>query len=128
MDIGPPTFFQHVLADFISQGHFSRHIRRMRLLYGERRRVLIDCIFEQLGSAAEVTGGEAGMHLSVTLNGIDDCEIAQRAARQNLWLVPLSTSYLGKATRQGFILGFGSTAVEELPNAVRKLRNVLTSR
>jgi hypothetical protein len=42
--------------------------------------------------------------------------------------VPLSTSYLGKATRQGFILGFGSTAVEEMPNAVRKLRTMLTSR
>jgi GntR family transcriptional regulator / MocR family aminotransferase len=128
MDIGPPTFFQHVLADFISQGHFSRHIRRMRLLYGERRSVLIDCIFKDLGSAVEVTGGEAGMHVSVTLHGINDCEIAERAARQNLWLVPLSTSYLGKATRQGFILGFGSTAVEEMPNAVRKLRTVLTSR
>lgn len=128
MDIGPPTFFQHVLADFIIQGHFSRHIRRMRLLYGERRSALIDCIFKDLGSAAEVTGGEAGMHVSVTLNGINDCEIAERAARQNVWLVPLSTSYLGKATRQGFILGFGSTAVEEMPNAVRKLRTVLTSR
>jgi GntR family transcriptional regulator / MocR family aminotransferase len=127
MDIGPPIFFQHVLADFINEGHFSRHIRRMRLLYGERRSVLIDCIRKDLGSA-DVTGGEAGMHLAITLNGINDCEIAKRAARQNLWLVPLSTSYLGKATRQGFILGFGSTAVEEMPNAVRKLRNMLTSR
>lgn len=128
MDIGPPTFFQHVLADFISEGHFSRHIRRMRLLYGERRSALIDCIRKDLGFAADVTGGEAGMHLAITLNGINDCEIAKRAARQNLWLVPLSTSYLGKATRQGFILGFGSTAVEEMPNAVRKLRTLLTSR
>ena len=128
MDIGPPTFFQHVLADFITQGHFSRHIRRMRLLYGERRRVLIDCIRKDLGSAADVTGGEAGMHLAITLNGINDREIAKRAALQNLWLLPLSTSYLDKATRQGFILGFGSTAVEEIPDAIRKLRTMLTSR
>jgi GntR family transcriptional regulator/MocR family aminotransferase len=127
MDIGPPRFFQSVLADFISEGHFSRHIRRMRLLYSERRRVLIDCIRKELGFAADVTGGEAGMHLSVTLKGIRDCEVAERASRQNLWLVPLSTSYIGKASRQGFILGFGSTAVEEIPNAVRKLRALLTS-
>jgi GntR family transcriptional regulator/MocR family aminotransferase len=127
MDIGPPAFFQSVLADFISEGHFSRHIRRMRLLYQERRSVLIDCIRKDLGFEADITGGEAGMHLAVTLKGIRDCEIAERASRQNLWLVPLSTSYLGEASRQGFILGFGSTAVEEIPNAVRKLRTILTS-
>ena len=127
MDIGPPAFFQAVLADFISEGHFSRHIRRTRLLYQERRSVLIDCIRKELGFAAEVTGGEAGMHLSVTLKHIRDCEIAERASRQNLWLVPLSTSYLGEASRQGFILGFGSTEVEGIPNAVRKLRTLLTS-
>jgi GntR family transcriptional regulator/MocR family aminotransferase len=127
MDIGPPTFFQSVLADFISEGHFSRHIRRMRLLYKERRSVLIDCIREEFGFAADVTGGEAGMHLSITLKGIRDSEIAERASRQNLWLVPLSTSYLGEPSRHGFILGFGSTAVEEIPNAVRKLRTLLTS-
>ncbi|MFZ0276753.1 MAG: PLP-dependent aminotransferase family protein [Candidatus Sulfotelmatobacter sp.] len=128
MDIGPPSFYQAVLADFISTGHFSRHIRRMRLLYSERRRVLIDSIRKDLGFAADVTGGEAGMHLSVTLKGINDCEVAERASSRNLWLVPLSTSYLGKASRQGFILGFGSTEVADIPNAVRKLRTVLSSK
>ena len=49
------------------------------------------------------------MHLAVTLKGMRDCEIAERPSRQNLWLVPLSTSHLGEASRQGFILGFGST-------------------
>jgi GntR family transcriptional regulator / MocR family aminotransferase len=127
MDIGPPYFLQAVLADFIREGHFSRHIRRMRLLYSERRRILIDCIREELGFAADVTGGEAGMHLSVTLKGIRDCEVAERASRQNLWLVPLSTSYIGKPSRHGFILGFGSTEVENIPNAVRKLRTILAS-
>jgi len=41
--------------------------------------------------------------------------------------VPLSTSYIGKASRHGFILGFGSTEVENIPNAVRKLRTILSS-
>jgi GntR family transcriptional regulator/MocR family aminotransferase len=40
IDISPPTFFQAVLADFIREGHFSRHIRRMRLLYRDRRSAL----------------------------------------------------------------------------------------
>jgi DNA-binding transcriptional MocR family regulator len=55
-----------------------------------------------------------------------DQEIAVRAARQSLWLWPLSPSYLGKVSRQGFILGFGSSKAAEMPQAARRLRSVLT--
>jgi GntR family transcriptional regulator / MocR family aminotransferase len=127
MDISPAGFHQAVLADFIREGHFSRHIRRMRLLYAERRSVLIENIREQLGSAAEVIGGQAGMHLSLTVDGIDDREVTKRAAERRLWLVPLSSSYLRKPARQGFILGFGSTTVEQIPDAVAKLSALVKS-
>jgi len=125
MDLGSAASYQSVLADFIREGHFSRHIRRMRLLYGERRIALIESIRKHLGRGAVVTGAHAGMHLAMTLNGIEDREIANRAARQNLWLMPLSPFYAGDAPRQGFVLGFGSTAVEEIPNAVLKLRTMM---
>ena len=125
MDIGPPHFFQAVLADFIREGHFSRHIRRMRLLYGERRSALMESIREEFGKAADITGGHAGMHLAVTLKGVGDIDIAARAAKDNLWLLPLSSSYLGKPLRHGFILGFGSTRTEEMRHAVRKLRKLM---
>lgn len=124
MDIGPPTFCQAVLADFIREGHFSRHIRRMRLLYRERRNALLESLHTAFGPV-EVTGEQAGMHLCVILKGICDGEVARRAARANLWLVPLSSSYAGKASQQGFILGFGSTKAEEMSSAVRKLRAAL---
>ena len=125
MDLGPPTFYQEVLADFIGEGHFARHIRRMRVLYGERRRVLVDSINKELGSRVTVLGDEAGMHLAVMLsNQSRDTEIAERAARQNLRIWPLSPCYLAEA-RPGFILGFGSASVEEIPAAVRKLRKLL---
>lgn len=128
MDISPATFHQAVLADFIREGDFSRHIRRMRLLYAERRSALIENIRNELGSLAEIAGAQAGMHLCVMLKGISDREMAARAARQNLCLVPLSPFYAGNAPQQGFILGFGSTSVEEIPDAVRKLRFVLDSK
>jgi len=127
MDISPPGFHQEVLAEFIREGHFSRHIRRMRLLYGERRSVLIENIRNQLGTGADILGGHAGMHVSVTMTGIHDREIAERAAQQRLWLVPLSSCYLRKPARQGFILGFGSTEVVQIPGAVRKLHTLLNS-
>jgi GntR family transcriptional regulator / MocR family aminotransferase len=77
----------------------------------------------------EVLGSEAGMHLAVTLqNGGRDVEIAERAARHNLWIWPLSLSYLGEVSRPGFILGFGSTAAADIPRAVRKLRNLLAAK
>jgi GntR family transcriptional regulator/MocR family aminotransferase len=129
MDIGPPSFYQEVLADFISEGHFARHIRRMRVLYRERRSALVDSINKELGSTVEVIGSEAGMHLTVTLpRRSRDLEIAERAARQNLWLWPLSPFYLSEVSRPGFILGFGGASVAEIPRAVRKLRNLLTAR
>jgi GntR family transcriptional regulator / MocR family aminotransferase len=128
IDISPPTFHQMVLADFIREGHFSRHIRRMRLIYGERRSALIWCIREQLGSAPEVTGGQTGMHLSVLFNGISDRAIAARASRQHLSLTPLSPFFAGNTARQGFVLGFGSTSAQQMPAAVLKLRMLLESK
>jgi GntR family transcriptional regulator / MocR family aminotransferase len=123
MDLGPPNLYQDVLADFIRQGHFARHIRRMRVLYGKRRRVLVESLSRELGPVVNVLGSEAGMHLTIALqNNARDLEIAERAAQQKLWTWPLSISYLNKPSRQGFVLGFGSTPVEEIPRAVRKLR------
>jgi GntR family transcriptional regulator / MocR family aminotransferase len=128
MDLGPPTFYQDVLADFIREGHFARHIRRMRVLYGERAKVLLESIGRDLGTAVEVFGGDAGMHLAVMLKKAGrDLEISERAARQNLYLWPLSPSYLGNVQRNGFILGFGSTAVEEIPRSVRKISSLLST-
>ena len=128
MDIGPPEFFQHVIADFMGEGHFARHLRRMRVLYREQRTALVSCIGEELGSTVEVLGSEAGMHLPVAMTRrISDLEVAERAARHNLWLWPLSPYYASKASRSGFVLGFGAARVEEIPPAVQLLRKLLTS-
>lgn len=126
MDIFPPYLFQEVLTDFMSLGHFARHIRRMRNLYGERRAVLTESLRSEFGNLLEVHGAEAGMHLAVTLpEGWRDREIAAAAARERLWLWPLSPSYMGERPRPGLVLGFGSVAAKEVPRAVRKLRSVL---
>ena len=123
MDIFPPYLHQEAITDFMREGHFARHIRRMRLLYSERRTALVESIREQFGSRLEIHGSQAGMHLAVTLpNGLSDREIATRAARKGLWLWPLSPSYLSQAPRQGFVLGFGNTAVEDMSQAVAQMR------
>ena len=129
MDLCPPAFSQGVLADFIGEGHFARHIRRMKILYRERRNVLVASIDRELGSMVEVLGSEAGMHLTVALpKGVRDVEIARKAALQNVWMWPLSPSYMGEGSRPGLILGFGSAGASDIPRAFRKLRNVLIAK
>jgi len=126
LDMAPPRFLQLVLADFIREGHFSRHIRRMRALYCQRRDALVNALREQFGAQLEPQGLGAGLHLVVTLPpGYNDRQISQRAHEENLWLTALSITYRSEKSRQGFILGFGTTPETEAPAAVRKLKNLL---
>jgi GntR family transcriptional regulator / MocR family aminotransferase len=128
-DIAPPNFFQSVVADFIREGHFSRHIRRMRLLYRDRRSALLNGLRAQLDIPIDVTGEQAGLHLSIKLpRDFCDHEISERASRQRIWLAPLSSYYRKRPSQQGFILGFSNTPAEDMPRAVRKLRDVIHPR
>jgi len=126
MDIFPPTLFQAALTDFINEGHFARHLRRTRQLYRERRSVLVDAIRSELGARVQVMGDQAGMHLVAALSHKSrDREIAIRAAREGLWVMPLSSCYLGEPSRRGLVLGYGGTDAAEISAAVRRLRAVL---
>jgi GntR family transcriptional regulator/MocR family aminotransferase len=122
MDLGSAHTTQAVMADFIRDGHFARHIRRMRPIYANRRRLLVAEIERELGDVATIAGDEAGMHLTIFLSGVtSDVDIAERAAEVSLRLSPLSTAYTGDAPRQGLILGFGNTREAQIAPAVRQL-------
>lgn len=127
-DIGPSHLGQEALADFIHEGHFARHARHMRRLYRERREALTRALRGPLAAGWEIPGAATGMHLALTAPaGLDDQAAAVRAARQGLWLWPLSPAYAGSQPRPGFILGFGSTAAEAMPAAVERMGTALTS-
>lgn len=128
MDIYPSYLYQAVLSDFIRQGHFARHIRRTRLIYGDRRSKLVDALRKQLGPGLPILGAEAGMHLVVKLpKQYRDTELARRAPGEKLWLWPLSPCYSSGDFRQGLILGFGSTTESAIPGAVRRLAALLNA-
>jgi GntR family transcriptional regulator/MocR family aminotransferase len=128
MDIFPPSLHQAVLADFLREGHFARHLRRMRLLYQERRGALVAAMASELDGALEVVGEAAGMHLVAALSrGARDRRVAHAAARRGLWVMPLSSCYLGSAARQGLVLGYGGANAAEIREGVRTLRSVLAS-
>jgi GntR family transcriptional regulator/MocR family aminotransferase len=126
MDIFPSFLFQEALTEFMQAGHFARHIRRMRALYKARRTALVESLREQMGDFLEIQGSEAGMHLTATLpESYRDMEIAMRAAKDKLWLWPLSLTYMGDHKRQGFILGYSNTPEAKMPEAVRRMRQAL---
>jgi GntR family transcriptional regulator/MocR family aminotransferase len=128
MDIFPPYLFQEVLTDFMGSGHFVRHIRRMRMLYKSRREALVESLEQEFGDLVEIHGSEAGMHLSITLpDGYDDTEIAVRAAKEKLWLWPLSPCWTGPGARSGFILGYGNTPEEQMRVEVGRLRKLISA-
>lgn len=129
MDLCPSSINQAVLTEFIREGHFARHIRKMRQTYAERRRVLVAEIERELYPSCEIVGGEAGVHLTILIDGlIDDSAIVAKAAERKLWLSALFPSYVGAAPRQGFVLGFGNTRASEIQGAVRLLKKLLMTK
>ena len=117
------TLYQAVMTDFIREGHFARHIRRMRTLYMERRAALVEALGKHMGDRLEVIGAEAGMQLTALLpRGIDDVAVARKAAQKGVSARPLSTCYLKPPERGGLILGYGGADVEEIREGVKKLK------
>jgi len=116
------TLYQAVMTDFISEGHFARHIRRMRMLYVQRRRALVEAIHKRMGGKLEVIGAEAGMHLVALLPpGVSDVAISRRAAEIGISAMPLSSCYAKPPVRGGLILGYGGTDERQIQEGISKL-------
>lgn len=87
----PPLLEQPALANFVAEGHFSRHVRRMRTLYAERQAVLVEAAQRDLSGLLHVQPAGAGMHLLGWLpEGVNDRLVSQRAAARGVDAYPLS--------------------------------------
>lgn len=118
----PPLLEQAVLCDFIVDGHFGRHLRRMRQIYSERLSVLLESAREQLTGLLEVSSIQAGLQTVGWLgNGFDDKSAVRAAAARNVEVVPLSLYYRGRMSRQGLQLGFAAIDTREIRRGLREL-------
>jgi GntR family transcriptional regulator/MocR family aminotransferase len=121
-----PVLDQAILADFITGGHFARHIRRMREIYAERLHVLLEGAQQQLAGLLEIPPIEGGLQTVGWLNpGVDAREVARAAAARNVEVVPLSEFSRGGKLRQGLQIGFAAVDRKEIERGVRELRQVL---
>jgi GntR family transcriptional regulator/MocR family aminotransferase len=128
VDRQSPAPDQAVLADLIQEGHFGRHIRRMRTLYLERLEALLAAVEQELAGLLEVPRPEAGMHAVGWLPaGCDDREAARRALAAGVEVRPLSGFYHGPCPRGGLVLGYAGYPPSQLRAGVEALAGALSS-
>ncbi len=117
---------QAMLADFIAEGHFASHIRRMRGLYSRRRQALLEAIRAEFGKTLPVMGDNAGLHLILGLPGLEDKAIAQASVEAGVATRPLSGYYHTAAAAQaGLLLGYACVKEEAIAPAFATLAEVL---
>jgi GntR family transcriptional regulator/MocR family aminotransferase len=125
MTLGQPALEQGVVAAFMQRGHFARHIRRMRMLYADRRRALALALEAGFGSQARVEMAAGGMHLLLRFaEPLDDAALVKRAAGVGLAPQTLSSHAVAHDCGQGLLLSFTNIPVESAPAMVARLRGL----
>lgn len=123
-----PLIDQATLAEFIAEGHFGRHIRRMRRLYDERQEILVSEIKKHLPGKLEVEKSTSGMHVIGWLpEGVDDKSIARQAALSGVQTGAVSAHSLTKLERGGLILGYTAVNEKQIKKGVRQLAKAMES-
>ena len=116
-----PTVLQAIVADFMAEGHFVRHIRRARERYAERQAALVAAA-RPLAGRLDVAPAAAGMHLVGLLPpGADDRALAREASRYGVDTVPLSAYAIRPLPRGGLVLGYSAFTPSQLRDAVARL-------
>lgn len=109
---GSPQSTQAVVADFMREGHFPRHLKKMRLLYARRRAMLVAGLQKAFGDSVHVDLRSGGMHLIARFDGReeDDVTLARRAQQAGLNCQPLSARGVSGPGAQGLLMGFTNIA------------------
>ncbi|MBC8016928.1 MAG: PLP-dependent aminotransferase family protein [Verrucomicrobia bacterium] len=115
---------QRSMARFMEQGHWERHVRRMRIIYKKKHDTLLQAVEHHFGSRAAVVGQGAGLH--VVLQLLDDnpgeTEIIRRAGQQGIHLFPFAATFVtGESASTRILLGFGGLAAGEIEQGIRLL-------
>lgn len=117
-----PLLDQAVLCDFIADGHFGRHIRRMREVYAARRGVLLSEGRARLGGLLEISDVEAGLQTVGWLSGgLTGVEAERAAAKRGVEVISLSSYAVATLPREGLQLGFAPVDEKEIRRGVREL-------
>ncbi|MBC7908343.1 MAG: PLP-dependent aminotransferase family protein [Rhodospirillaceae bacterium] len=124
-DMAPPSLTQAAMADFMADGLFAQHLKRMRALYAARRIAFTDACNRHLTRFGTLTPGEAGLHSVLWLNpGADDRAAADKAQAAGL-AVPALSEFRLIPGPPGLVLGWGSLPEDRMDGVVAKLAAAL---
>ncbi|PSB55086.1 GntR family transcriptional regulator [Chroococcidiopsis cubana SAG 39.79] len=120
-----PLFEQAVLTDFITEGHFNRHLRRMRVLYAQRQAALVGAA-QPLKRWLKVPPCQTGMHLIGWLpEGVDDRAVSGQLALQGIIAPPLSAYRLEPSRQAGLVLGYAAFDTKAIADAIEQTIPIL---
>ncbi|MEP6729152.1 MAG: PLP-dependent aminotransferase family protein [bacterium] len=126
LDRHSPVPDQAVLADFITGGHFARHIRRTRAKHQERQRMFLDLAAKELDGLLTFDEAPAGMRLIGWLPaGANDQRIAEEAVRRGVVVEALSRTVGNDELPPGLIFGFVAYSTTQTRSAMRVLAGVI---
>ncbi|MFJ7665429.1 PLP-dependent aminotransferase family protein [Lysinibacillus sp. NPDC097162] len=120
-----PRFDQHIVANFMRDGHFSKHLNRMRKVYRKKHEKLTT-ILENYSTQIKITGEQAGMHILLNVqHELSEKQLQHSANAAGIGIYPLSDYRLDEdtASQAQFLLGFGGIPVHEIETSVEKLMN-----
>ncbi|WP_426494038.1 PLP-dependent aminotransferase family protein [Enterobacter ludwigii] len=118
---------QRTLALFIEEGHYARHLAAMRRLYRKRYRQLREALSAELHTPHRILAGEGGMHLTLSIDGIDDQKVVEQARAFQLAPAALSGYYLEpKQGQTGLVLGYGNTSASQFVSGIRRIQALIT--
>jgi GntR family transcriptional regulator/MocR family aminotransferase len=116
---GGPALMQQIVADFMNEGHFARHIQRMRRLYAERRQIAADGLAEVLGKHFQIDPQPGGMHMVLRMKGHHtDRALVLRMHQDGLGAHALSNFTLLPHAASGLLVSFTNI---DTPQRAREL-------
>lgn len=123
---GVPTSLQDHVCDFIAEGHFAAHVRRMRRIYAERCQALLDAGARHLSPWMNIVPIATGLHTIAWLKpGLRGAAVAGAAAERNLTVAEISRFCIEPIAREGLVLGFGGITPTQIETGARLLAEVL---
>jgi GntR family transcriptional regulator/MocR family aminotransferase len=122
---GGPALTQAIVSDFMNEGHFGRHIQRMRRLYAERRKIAADGLDAVLGQHLRIDPQPGGMHLVLRMKGHHtDRALAARMVQDGMASLALSERTVLPHAASALLLGFTNI---DTPQRARELgRRILS--
>ncbi len=128
VDRHSPPLEQAVLADFINEGHFARHLRRMRTLYATRQASLVSAAKKYLNDVISIEAKDSGLHLIGWLaDGVDEKALLFSAQKAAIDLLPLSEFDLQGNQKPGLILGYAPFKPEAIETSAKRLRDTFAA-